>query len=105
MSQPKDGWLGWDSALLSCQLHPGGGGGDESENNPLGSLQKGSIDIVGAEMQLVDRPGGVVTREEVLDKIHSDFVQIWSIRIIKLFYLKIFAHLFHYNSSFIVKGS
>ena len=73
----------------------------------MGSLQKGSIDIVGAEVELVDRPGGVVeimikignvlkcsSREEVLDKSHSDFIQIWSIRIIKLFYLEILAHLF-----------
>ena len=65
------------------------------------------------------RPGGVVgimieigddlrcvSRVEVLDKSHSDVVQFWSIRIIKLFYLEIFAHLFlfHYNSSFIAKG-
>jgi hypothetical protein len=71
------------------QVEDGVRGDDESENTPLGSLQKGSIDIVGAEVELVDRPGGVVgimikiwndlrcaSREEVLDKRHSDFVLI-----------------------------
>ena len=114
---------GGTKQLVSCQLHPGGGwgeGDDESDNTPLGSLQKGSFDIVGAEVELVVRPGGVVgimieignelrcvSREEVLEKSHSGFVQIWSIRIIKWFYLEIFAHLFlfHYNSLFIGKGA
>ena len=64
------------------QVEDGGRGDDESENTPLASLQKGSIDIVGAEVELVDRPSGVVgimieignelrcaSREEVLDKV------------------------------------
>jgi len=36
-----------------------GGGNEETENStPLGSLQKGSIHIVGATVEVVDRPGG-----------------------------------------------
>jgi len=38
----------------------GGGGEDESDSTPLGSLQKGSIDIVGVAVELVERPGGIV---------------------------------------------
>jgi hypothetical protein len=119
--EPTEGWLvevGLSTANFT-QVEDGGRGDDKSENPPLGSLQKGSIDIVGSEVELVDRPSGVVgimieignelrcaIREEVLDKSHSDFVQIWSRRIIKLFYMEIFAHLFlfHYYSSFISKG-
>ena len=36
-----------------------GGGSEEAENStPLGSLQKGSIHIVGATVEAVERPGG-----------------------------------------------
>jgi hypothetical protein len=37
----------------------GGGNADETENStPLGSLQKGSIHIVGATVEVTERPGG-----------------------------------------------
>ena len=100
---------GGTKQLVSCQLHPGGGwgeGDDESDNTPLGSLQKGSFDIVGAEVELVVRPGGVVgimieignelrcVSREILEKSHSGFVQIWSKRIIKWFYLEICSFIF-----------
>jgi hypothetical protein len=62
--EPTEGWV--EEVGLSTAFLPTSprwrrrGWGDESENNPLGSLQKGSINIVGAEVELVDRPAGVV---------------------------------------------
>jgi len=68
VSQQEGGWWRgdyggkrqhWFPANFT-QVEEGGRGDDESDNTPLGSLQKGSIDIVGAEVELVERPGGVV---------------------------------------------
>jgi len=68
VSQQEGGWWRgdyggkrqhWFPANFT-QVEEGGRGEDESDSTPLGSLQKGSIDIVGAEVQLVEKPGGVV---------------------------------------------
>jgi len=67
VSQQEGGWWRGDYGGKRQHWFPAnftqveeGGKDDESENTPLGSLQKGSIDIVGAEVELVERPGGFV---------------------------------------------
>jgi len=68
VSQQEGGWWRGDHGgkrqhwfpANFTKLEEGGRGEDESDSTPLGSLQKGSIDIVGAEVELVERPGGIV---------------------------------------------
>ena len=47
------GLSNWFPANFTQVERMGGEGYDESDNTPLGSFQKGSFDIVGAEVELV----------------------------------------------------
>ena len=57
--EPTEGWVvevglsNWFPANFTQVERMGGEGDDESDNTPLGSFQKGSFDIVGAEVELV----------------------------------------------------
>jgi len=67
VSQQEGGWWRGDYGSKRQHWFPANftqleeaGHDEESENTPLGSLQKGSIDILGAGVEIVERPNGTI---------------------------------------------